>query len=210
MAAGPDILEVRHQAQVLLTEHGSPLPGELQVLEDFGKRLEELRGAELEGKKRFGGQVLVNLCLYLMQPGLAEAILGHQPPAANPVITIHSDLYNQVLEHAKALPFRGVSVPLRKGNSLAIWSSHWDAEEQISQAAKAAILGDSLELPTVNLDDCSIKFSPGKGSIWSLQPDGGIWVKHGEYKPRRSHPSLERFSRMIAQATDYLSTRPRS
>lgn len=213
MAISPDIFEVRHQAQDLLIQHGYPLPGELQVIEAFGKRLEELHAAELEGRKRFGSQALVNLQLWLMQPGLAGDLLK-QSQNEEPAISIHSEEYNQIRGYVKLLPFRGIIIPVNgryNRNSLSIWSTNWEVEEIVSQAAKDAVEGKrEFTLPVLTMDECSIKFSPRENSTWCIMPSGEIIVKHGDGKPRQSRPNIVRFSKMLTRATNYFASQPQS
>lgn len=211
MAISPDILEVRQQAQILLTEHGSPLPGDLNILKAYSQKLKELeQEVSITSGRWENASALTNLYLYLRAPGITEAALHSQGEGSKSSINLNSERFNQVLAYIELLPLREVRIP-RRGYSLTIWSSHWDAEETLSLAAVSAFRGEhSLTLPTLTLDECSIKFSPRKDSIWSVTPQGDIWVKHGENKPRRSTANTSRFINMVNTAADYFTAQSRN
>lgn len=212
MAIKAEAVEIKRQAQVILTEFGTPLPGELQVLEQFGVMMNQLHEAELRrGHADWSKSVLRHLYLYLLHPGIFLEVTAHHPKDADPNEVFHADLYNHVLEYARTLPLRGVEVPVGRGR-IAIWSSHSDVEEKICSAADAAKLGDLIPLPTLeNMDGCSINFSSRRDSFWRVYPDGHIMFEQGNKPPIAANEHLGRVAKITLHATRYFSQmQPRS
>lgn len=162
-----DVAEIKEQAQFAVMEFGQPFPGGLQSLVKLGARLDELHRLEMDSHNAewLSDPTMRKLYACLSEPNLAREIIEHKPeaPQSFPAGEIfHTGLYNDVLEWGRNLPLRGLQVVDGK-RKISIWTSNWSVEEELSQAARSAILGDGLALPIMDMGDCCVNVSLTNG-----------------------------------------------
>lgn len=190
---GVEFASLRPTAEVLLEQHGNPLPGKLSSLEEFEAELRRLHEAELQIPGRSGPgsyePVLGHLRLWLLNPNLFEDIQRHGPSQYAPADEyFHADLFSQVVNFARISPLRWIELHSSRG-SIMIQSNHKVMEEEIAKAADAAVWGDLLELNPFSMQDCWINLRPDKRTLWSLSPDGQTILRNGREvtDPRSIH-----------------------